>query len=242
MEFPITLVQWIMATGVILLCALIQGSIGFGLGLLGAPLLFLIDPSLVPAPVIVIGMLLPMMILARDWRSVVAWDVGWAMPGALLGTASGAAILSVISADGLSLLFGGLVLLAVVMSVLGMVPTLRPRNIVIASTLSGFMGATTAIGGPPLAVAFQTMAGERLRGTLSAIFVPGGLMALVGLFFIGRFGLAELLMGLSLIPAIVVGFWASGYTTGMLDGPWLRPAILMFSAAAGLFAILQVLL
>ncbi len=242
MEFPITLVQWMLATGVILLCALIQGSIGFGLGLLGAPLLFLIDPSLVPAPVIVIGMLLPMMILARDWRSVVVRDVGWAMPGALLGTASGAAILAVISADGLSLLFGTLVLLAVLMSVLGMVPTLRPRNIVIAGTLSGFMGATTAIGGPPLAVAFQTMPGERLRGTLSAIFVPGGLMALVGLFVVGRFGVPEFLMGLSLIPAIVAGFWASGYTTGLLDGPWLRPLILVFSAAAGFFAILDALL
>lgn len=241
MEFPLTPAEWSLATGVLLVCAVIQGSIGFGVGLLGAPLLFLINPQLVPAPVIIVGMVLPMMILVRDWRGVQFSDVGWALPGTLTGTALGAALLDQISADGLSLLFGCLVLLGVAMSSVGYVPALRPRNIVAAGGLSGFMATTTSIGGPPLALAFQTVHGQRLRGTLSAVFFPGGILALSALYAVGRFGLSELLAGLSLLPAITAGFWISGYTARVLDRRWLRPLLLAFSALAGLAAIMGAL-
>lgn len=242
MSFPLTLFEWLLATGIMFLCAIVQGVIGFGLGMLGAPLLFLINPELVPAPVIIVGMLLPLMILIRDWRGVHRPDVAWALPGSVVGTLLGVSLLGMVSGDGLSLLFGTLVLFAVLLSVIGLVPRLNPRNIMMAGGLSGFMGSMTAIGGPPLALAFQTVSGKRLRGTLSAIFVPAGVMALTGLYFVGRFAMAELLMGLSLIPAISVGFWLSAYVAHWLEGAWLRPALLSFSALAGCWAILDALL
>lgn len=242
MDFPLTLLEWMLATGVLLVCATIQGSIGFGVGLLGAPILYLIHPVLVPAPILMVGMALPMMILVRDWHDVQLRDAAWAFPGTLLGTALGAVILGMISADGLSLLFGSLVLLGVGLSVVGQVPSLRPRNVLAAAGLSGFMATTTSIGGPPLALAFQTMHGRRLRGTLSAVFVPGGVLALTALYLVGRFGTTELLTGFSLLPAIILGFWISGHTVRLLDRHWLRPVLLLFSATAGLYAILDAVL
>ncbi len=229
--------DWVLASLVLLVCAIIQGAIGFGVGLLGAPLLYLINPVLVPAPVIIVGMVLPAMIVARDWRHVYRSDVAWALPGTLLGTVIGGIVIGYLSADGLALLFGGLVLLAVGLSLGGLTPTPTPRVILTGGSLSGFMATTTAIGGPPLALVFQHLRGPRLRGTLSAIFFPGGVLALASLYWAGRFGERELLMGLSLLPAIGLGFALSGRFAGWLDRRWLRPAILALSTAAALVAI-----
>lgn len=53
MEFPLTSIEWLVATIVVVTATLLQASIGFGLALLAPPLLYLIDPVFVPAPMIV---------------------------------------------------------------------------------------------------------------------------------------------------------------------------------------------
>lgn len=242
MELALSLPEWLLASLILLLCAVIQGSIGFGVGLIGAPLLYLVNPQLVPAPVIIVGMILPALILGRDWRSVVATDVGWALPGTLAGTVAGGLVIGLMPASGLSLLFGTLVLLGVGLSSVGWVPPRKPAFLLAGGGLSGFMATTTSIGGPPLALAFQSLHGPRLRGTLSAVFFPGGILALAALFTVDRFSRPELLMGLSLLPSIILGFRLSAHTARWLDRGWLRPALLGLSGAAGATAIGRALL
>jgi len=237
MEIPLSLSEWILACGVVLLGALIQGSIGFGVALLGAPLLYLINPQLVPAPVIMIGMTLPMLILARDWHDVALADVGWILPGKLLGTVLAAILLGYLSDRWLGLIFGSLVLLGVLLSVMGRFPKAGHKQRFLGGSLAGFMATTTSIGGPPLALVLQHMHGARLRGTLSACFLPGGVMSLLALAWVGRLGPAEWLMGISLLPAMVLGFLLSFRLAHWLDRAWLRPALLAVSGLAGLAAI-----
>ena len=55
----------VIATG---LGACVQGSIGFGLGLIAAPVLALIDPSMVPGPVLAAGVPLTLAVLVRGAR------------------------------------------------------------------------------------------------------------------------------------------------------------------------------
>jgi uncharacterized protein len=101
---------------------------------------------------------------------------------------------------------------------------------------------TTAIGGPPLALAFQTARSARLRGTLSACFVPGGVFSQTALAASGRFGWSEAGLGASLMPAIVIGFMLSGPFGRFLDRGWLRPTLLSVSAAAAVVAIVRAVL
>ncbi|ANB03135.1 hypothetical protein [Ectothiorhodospira sp. BSL-9] len=70
MDFPLSLPQWLLATLVLIIGAIIQGGIGYGVALLGAPLLYLIHPQLIPAPMLIVGMALPLLILLREWRAV----------------------------------------------------------------------------------------------------------------------------------------------------------------------------
>lgn len=242
MEFPLTPLQWALSSLVVLCGTLVQGSIGYGVGLIGAPLLFLIHPMLVPAPVVVIGMVVPGLILLREWRAVRPAEVAWAMPGSLVGTALAGILLGLMTDRTLGLLFGVLVLLAVGLSMAGRVPRPGPTHLVTAAGLSGFMGTTTGIGGPPLALLYQASTGPRLRGTLSAIFIPTGVLALLALAHAQRFGPTELLLGLSLLPAVFLGFALSIPLSGVLDRHWLRPTVLGVSTLAACVAIVRALL
>lgn len=237
MDESLGLLQWLLATGVILLGAIIQGGLGYGIAILGAPLLFLIDPRFIPAPMILVGMVLPLLIFLRDWRAVCARDVGWSLPGSVMGTVLASMMLLVLPEALLGVALGVLVLLGVALSLLRRLPDPRPPLLLMAAGLSGFMATITSIGGPPLALAFQNYSGARLRGTMSAIFVPAGLMSLAALAWLGRLGPSELLLGLGLMPGMIVGFFISSRINRHLDHRWLRPAMLWLSALAGVAAI-----
>jgi uncharacterized membrane protein YfcA len=148
-------------------------------------------------------------------------------------------VLATLSPRGFSILFGVLVLLAVLLSALGF--SIRPtgRNVLVAGTLAGFMGTTSSIGGPPVALIFQDMPGPELRGTLSAYFLGSTMLALTALTAIGRFGESELGLALSLLPGLLLGLALSSMTAGMLDRRGIRPLILLLSGLAGSAVLLR---
>ena len=237
---PLTLTEWLLASLVLVGGAIVQGSVGFGVALVGAPLLFLVNPALVPAPMLIAGLFLPALILIRDRAGLEMGPVAWAVPGFMAGSILAGGVVAALPESGLALVFGSLVLLAVALSALGWAPAYPRRgHLAAAGTLAGFMATATSIGGPPLALVFQHASGHRLRATLSAIFVPGGLFALLSLAAVGRFGATELALGLSLLPAIFAGFWLSSFTAHALDRAWLRHAVLAVSALAGGGAVVR---
>ena len=83
-------------------------------------------------------------------------------------------------------------LYSVLLSASGLQLLPTPRSLIGAGTLSGFMGTTSSIGGPPMALLYQGTEGIRLRGTLAVFFTIGVLISLVALTAVGRFGLREL--------------------------------------------------
>ncbi len=242
MDLVLTLPQWLAATTVIVAATLVQGSIGFGVALIAAPLLYLIDPLFVPAPMMVVGLTVSTLVYGREWRGVDLAEVGRILPGIALGTVAAALVLRIVTEETLGLLFGTLVLLAVVLSIRWRPPEPGSGLLFSAGGLSGFMGTTTSIGGPPLVLLFQNRRGRHLRGTLSACFVPSGVLSLIALYWAGRLGLTEVAIGAALLPAVALGFWVSGWTAGLLDRQWLRVALLAVSAAAAIGAIVRALL
>lgn len=236
---PIDIIQWLVACLVLLLGTLIQGSIGFGLALFGAPLLYWLNQAFIPGPMLVVGMLLPLLILIREWGALDVQGVKWTIPGQLAGAVIAGFVIAVVKESCLSLVFGVLVLLAVMLSVIAGAPRITPGRLLSAGALSGFMATATSIGGPPLAIAYQSVRGSRLRASLSAVFVVGALGSISALAAIGQFGIDELLLGLSLLPPIVLGFWISTYTAELFERNWLRAAVLGVSALAGMAAVVR---
>jgi hypothetical protein len=158
---------------------------------------------------------------------------GWLIVGRVVGTAVGIAILASISPDGLSVVIGVALLLAVAWSIRGIHVVPTPISSVAAGAVSGAMGTTSAIGGPALAILYQRRPGPELRSTLAAVFVVGSLISLAALLAAGEVHVGELVLAAGLLPALVGGLVLGGIVSRRLDGPWLRPSVLAFAAAAG---------
>ena len=229
MDFPLTLSESILAFGFVTIGSILQGSIGFGLGPFAVPLLVLVNPIFVPGPLLFSALFLTGLIYHREKHAVKHAEITWALAGRLLGSVSGALVLRFVPKENLSLFFGCVVLIGLGIFISGLHVRVTPWNLFGAGTLSGFMGTSAAIGGPPLALLYHKKEGSRLRGTLSAVFLIGLFFAIGSLIIIGRFGIREILTALVLIPGIVIGFIISRHTVKFLDQGFIRPAILIIS-------------
>ncbi len=212
----------------------IQGSIGFGANVFAVPVLALLDPSLVPGPVLLAGFGINLLMLARDRRSASLRPVSSAIIGRVLGPVGRVVALGLLSQQGLSVLVAVTVFAIVGVSLVSLVPERSTRNLVIAGTISGFSASTAGIGGPPVALMFQDAKGPEVRGSLGAFFVVGNIISLTGLAIAGRFGLEEIRVGLSLAPAALLGFGSTKWLLPVVDRGFIRPAIVGLSAAAAL--------
>jgi uncharacterized membrane protein YfcA len=224
--------------GLAVVGSLLQGSIGFGLAVVAAPILLMVNPVFVPGPMLLAAMFLVILVALRERRDVIRRDVALATIGRIIGMPPAAYAVSTLPRHVYELLFAVLVLTGVLVSISGWRMRRTPLYLVVGSALSGFIGTVSSIGGPVLAILYQHETGPRIRGTLSAIFTVGTLISVAGLWWVGRFGVIELMLGLIMMPGVFVGFALSRYTAGRLDRAHTRPAVLAISAlSAAVIAI-----
>jgi hypothetical protein len=226
---------------IVMLCSAVgftlQGAVGFGMGILGSPILILIDSRLVPGPILASTMLFTILLTVREHRAIDLSGLRWAIGGRIVGTIPAATLLAVLPENQLTLLFGGIVLLAVAISVSGLHVEPRPASLLAGGALSGVMGTIAAIGGPPLALLYQHAPGARVRGTLSSIFLVGTIFSLAALVLVGRFGRDELRFTLALLPGMLFGFLVSRRIASRLDRGYTRPAVLTVASIAGIIVV-----
>ena len=218
---------------------MIQGSVGIGLAIVSAPVLILIDPRFIPGPLLCAALALTALMVYRDRQAVDLSGLQWALLGRLIGTAAGLMALTLISTDRLTLTFGLLVLLSVAISLSGIHMRPTRSTLIGAGSLSGFMGTTSSIGGPPMALIYQHAPGARIRGTLAGFFIVGVSISLVALAAIGRLGRTEFTLALILLPGIVTGFAISSRTARVFDRGYTQPAVLTVAGIMGLIVVLR---
>lgn len=229
----------ILAAFLVAGAAAVQGTVGFGMALLSAPLLVLLDPLYVPGPIIAAALALTTLIALRDRSAMDVHGMGWALAGRVLGTTLALAVLGALDPGTFGVFFGVLVICAVGISAAGFSLRPTPRITFAAGALSGFMGTASSIGGPPMALVYQRSNGKKLRGTLSGYFAVGAAISLVALAAVHRFGLPEMERSLVLVPAAVAGYLLSCRTAPALDRLSVRPAVLVLSGVAALAVLLR---
>ena len=227
------------AISAVLAGSVVQGAVGFGLALVSAPVLILIDPRFIPAPLLLASLSLILLTAYRDRQGIDLSGLRWAVIGRLFGTGVGVVALTMISGSQLTLTFGVIVLVSVGLSASGLHLRPNPIPLIGAGTVSGFMATTSSIGGPPMALLYQHESGTRLRGTLAGFFIVGVSISLVSLALIGRLGQEELKLALILQPGILIGFAASSKAIDWLDGGHTRLAVLTVAAVMACVVILS---
>jgi uncharacterized protein len=233
------LVIFLLANSVVALGAVLQASTGLGAGLMVVPLLALIDIRFIPGPVIFGSLVLTAMMTLQGRAHIHTVHLGKVLLGLIIGLAAGVYSLSVFPADRLGVFFGILILLAVAISYAGFSLRLTPVTMFSTGLLSGYMGGSSAIGAPVLALAYQHQPGPSLRATLALLYFLFSIMALVLLYFIGRFALIEITYGTALIPGFVIGYFLAGGLARRLDRGQTRMAVLALATFSALIPIVR---
>jgi uncharacterized membrane protein YfcA len=219
--------------------AWIQSSVGFGYALLSAPLLALVAPELVPGSVMVSAFVLAAATGYRERGHIDRRGVVLGITGRVPGSLVGAFALAGLPPQAMAMVFGGVVLLAIVMSVSGWRVSRAAPSLIATGVLSGVMGTLTSIGGPPFALVYQDADGPTLRATLNTYFALGNLTSIAALVLANRFGSAELVRGALLMPATLVGLALSNTTRRWIDRGRTRGAVLAVATLSALGVLLK---
>lgn len=232
----------LLAGLVVLAGSALQGSTGLGLAQVAVPLLALIDTRLVPVPIAIVGLGLLVLMSVRERHALHLASTGWAVAGSLPATGAGAVLIAVVTADGLAVLCGLVILAGVGVSVAGWTPRPRPSRLATAGFASGFMGTTTGAAGPPMALVYQHRHGPELRASLSAFFALGDIFSLTALGLAGQIHRFQLLASTWLLLFMLAGFVLSGPARRVFDRGHIRPVVLAISAASAIALLAKTLL
>ncbi len=236
-----TATRYLGMGAIVAIGAVLQGIGGLGFAMFAAPAAALFYPELAPAPLLVLGGVLSLLALVRE-RTSVDWGIaGSTLVGRITGTVLAAGVIAVLPQRPLAVLFGALVLAGVAASLAGHDFAPTRRNTALAGLASGLMGTITSAGAAPFVLVMQHLPPPRLRATVGCILAVGAAVSLALLAAVGRFGPAQLWLGLLLLPCMVAGFLLSSLLTRHIPGRQLRRLLLGLTAAGGVAIIVQAL-
>lgn len=225
---------WLGCLAVLALGAFVQRATGFGLAVVGAPLLLMLEPRLVPVVLVLFGFTVALTTLRHYWREVQPGEIATALVGRIPGNALGLWLLLAAPMAVLEKLIAGSVLFAVAVTLFRFRLPVNRATLFGAGVFSGIFGTIAALSGPPLVLLLHGFSPDRLRGTLSAFFVVTALMTLVtlglgGLLRAWHFGLA-----LTFAPGVLAGSWLASRVAHRLDRRLLQGASLALCTLAAL--------
>ncbi len=232
---------WLLAPvlAIVFFAAIVQFGLGMGFGLTAAPLLALLDPELVPASTLFLGL------ATASWgawheRDHVVWrEVGIGAVGRIAGVAMATVLLAgMTDRHTFMLLFGLMVGLAVLLSLFGFRMPFSITGLGAMAVVSGIMGTITSVGAPPLAIVYQDRPSKVARPTLAAFFAVGCAISLIGLYATGWAGLKDFYLALIMAPGMLAGLYAARRLQGRFDKRY-RPALLAISGTAAVVLIIR---
>jgi len=226
----------------VLVGAVVQGTVGLGLGLVAAPVTALVAPDLVPELVLWLAMAMATQTALTEHRGTDWRGLGWALPPRVVGTAVGVWVVAVASDQVIGVAVGTMVLLSVLLTVRTVRLPVNRASLPAAGFVSGITGTATSIGGPPLAILYQHHPPKVLRPTLAVYFAVGAALSLVGLGIAGQLRVDVLLLALLLCPLLVLGQLLSVPVRHRLPEDAVRAVVLVVCAASALALLVRSLL
>ena len=223
----------------VLIGSVVQGLVGLGVGLVSAPVVTLLAPSLMPGTLLWMGLLTPALTLVLD-RGEIDWDgMAWGIPARIPGTVLGVLLVGWFSHRELGIAVGIMVLVSVLVTWRAVRLPINRVSLVAAVFLSGVGATTTSIGGPPIAVLYQHQPARRIRNTLAVYFALGAMFSLVALAITGDLTRHQTAIAAILAPGVPLGLWLSRVLRRRLDLRSIRAGVLVVCAASALLLLVR---
>jgi uncharacterized membrane protein YfcA len=226
-------------TVIVAIASTLQAATGMGMALLAAPLLALVDPTLVPGPTLAAVMALSTIVAWRERAAIDRHVLVTALAGLLIGCMAGAVLLALLVGLKLGRVFAVIILGGVLLSVSGMRVRASRFALLIGGLGSGILGTMAGVHGPPIALVLQHEPPDRLRATLCAFFAVGCLVSIFALAVTGVFGIAQIKLGIRLLPGVAIGVIFASVIGRRIDRQRARIAVLVVSALSALALLLH---
>ena len=189
----------------IILGAITQSAIGIGFGI-PAGILVLLEPSMVPSCIILMGSFLALSNAMLSYKDIIKVDLIYSYTGRVIGSILAMPLIFLtLGTDYYLIVFGVLLLIATYLSAKKWNIVATKKNITIAGTASGIMGTLTGIGGPPMAIVYQNSSAPKVVATLNMFFGIGALFSVLLFVYFDLINLPEVMKSIYLAPGLVIG-------------------------------------
>ncbi len=216
----------------------LQSSIGMGQGLVAAPLLRLIEPDLVPGPIVVAGVLTSAVLALRNTRVADVREVAPAIVGRFVGAVVAVALLAALSERGLTITIGLMVLGLVAVRLSGLRIPRSPTSLAGTGVVSGVSGTIASLGGAPMGLLYEQHTRARdFRGPMGAFQMIGGAVSVLLLNIAGEMDGRSWKLAALLLPPLALGWILAHWVTPIVDRGLLGPLVLAVSSVSALVLI-----
>lgn len=216
----------VLALAAVALSTFVQFATGSGFGILGGPLLLLIDPSLVPATLLLLTVVVMAAVVWTERRGLTHVDLGWAALGAVPAAIAAVWLVRVMDQQITELVVGVAIAGGAVAGLTGWTVRQTRSTLIVAGVLGGALSTIAASPGPPVIVVYRTEDVSRYRGNLSLFFLVTSLVSLGTLVVSGDLGRSDLTAAVWLLPAIGLGALVAKFVVRKIPGSRIRPAAL----------------
>jgi uncharacterized membrane protein YfcA len=194
---------------VLFAATLVRAALGFGEALVAVPLLALIIPIQVAAPVaVLISITVAAAMLVQDWRYLHLRSAIWLILFTVIGTPLGLLLLTQVPTNIVKACLG---LVIAAFSLYGLlrrqVVALKDDRLVWAFGFgAGVLGGAYGMNGPPLAIygALRGWSTQRFRATLQGYFLVASMIAMAGYWLSGLWTASVTHYYLASLPGVIV--------------------------------------
>ncbi|MGY2078422.1 TSUP family transporter [Modestobacter sp. SYSU DS0657] len=228
---------WLLCGLVVVVATMAQATAGVGFGVVAGPLVLLVRPDLVPGPILLIGLFVT---VAVAWSERAAWEprvLGGAALASVPGALGGVLLLRALDDDVLALTVGALVLVACLVTAVGLQLPSGPAALRWAGLTAGVFSTVAAAPGPPMVVTYRPPSAASQRANLALFFVVTSVVSLALLSVGGELTGPAALSGVALLPCVLLGQLLARPVRRRVDLAVVRRLALGLCAASGVLLL-----
>ncbi|MDE3152842.1 MAG: sulfite exporter TauE/SafE family protein [Gemmatimonadota bacterium] len=235
-----------LVVAVLVIATVIRSAFGFGEALVAVPLLALVMPVQIAAPIAALtSVTVAGVVLLQDWSDVHVGSAGRLVLASVAGIPVGLVLLTRLPE---AMVKGGLALVIIAFSLYalathGKLELRSDRWAWLFGFCAGVLGGAYAMNGPPLAIygALRRWSPQRFRATLQGYFFPASLMVMLGYLSAGLWTGAVTRAYLTALPFVLVAVVAGRAINRRLTGGHFLRYVHVGLVIAGSVLLAQVL-
>ncbi len=203
----------VLVMAVIFIATFIRSAFGFGEALIAVPLLALIMPIDVAAPVaVLVSITVALVVIAQDWRHVHFRSAGLLFVSSCAGIPIGLWLLAAVPEQAVKSVLAVVIILFSAFFLLNKSPVAlkSEKSSPIFGFVAGILGGAYGMNGPPI-VAYGTLrhwSPQYFRATLQGYFLPTSIVVMFGYWVAGLWVPSVTRYYLLTLPVVVVAIFA----------------------------------